>query len=240
MCSIGPAGRGARSVPQQRVTHRARPLPQAVSDEGAARRPPPPRPAAAAPPPRPAPVPEPAQSAEEAAEGKAKAEAKAAAQREKEAGNAAYKAKRFEEALGHYTRAVELDDTDISFLTNRRARPPPGPGGVAQVRAGPRGACRGARERVVRPCCSPAGLRLCVCSRLHAPQGRCTCGQAQQVPVQNVSCSRVSRLSKERDSRSAVWLAGTWALLRGCAKKRSVLSTHVIVHTEKASTAQQV
>jgi len=94
-------------------------LPQAVSDEGAARRPPPPRPAAAAPPPRPAPPPEPAQSAEEAAEGKAKAEAKAGAQREKEAGNAAYKAKRFEEALGHYSRATELDDTDISFLTNR-------------------------------------------------------------------------------------------------------------------------
>ena len=46
---------------------------------------------------------------------------KAEAQREKEAGNAAYKARRFEAALGHYDKAAELDPTDISFLTNRCA-----------------------------------------------------------------------------------------------------------------------
>ena len=44
-----------------------------------------------------------------------KAEAKA----EKEAGNAAYKKRQFDEAIQHYNRALELDDGDISFLTNR-------------------------------------------------------------------------------------------------------------------------
>ncbi|XXG75931.1 hypothetical protein AAC387_Pa08g0395 [Persea americana] len=48
-------------------------------------------------------------------------ERKAEAQREKEAGNAAYKKKDFEGAIGHYTKAMELDDEDISFLTNRAA-----------------------------------------------------------------------------------------------------------------------
>jgi stress-induced-phosphoprotein 1 len=43
------------------------------------------------------------------------------AQQEKEAGNAAYKAKKFEEALAHYDKALELQDDDISFLTNRAA-----------------------------------------------------------------------------------------------------------------------
>lgn len=43
------------------------------------------------------------------------------AQKEKEAGNAAYKKKNFEEAINHYTKALELDDEDISFLTNRAA-----------------------------------------------------------------------------------------------------------------------
>lgn len=37
------------------------------------------------------------------------------------AGNAAYKAKRFEEAVGHYTKAMALYPEDISFLTNRAA-----------------------------------------------------------------------------------------------------------------------
>ena len=55
---------------------------------------------------------------EEAAAEKAR---KAEAQHEKEAGNAAYKARQFEAALGHYDKAVELDPTDISFLTNRCA-----------------------------------------------------------------------------------------------------------------------
>ena len=46
---------------------------------------------------------------------------KAAALAEKEAGNAAYKAKRFDEAIERYTRAIELDASDISFLSNRAA-----------------------------------------------------------------------------------------------------------------------
>ncbi|XP_074330080.1 hsp70-Hsp90 organizing protein-like isoform X2 [Apium graveolens] len=40
---------------------------------------------------------------------------------EKEAGNVAYKKKDFENAIKCYSQAVELDDTDISFLTNRAA-----------------------------------------------------------------------------------------------------------------------
>ena len=74
-----------------------------------------------------------------------------AAQAEKEAGNAAYKAKRFEEALTHYSKAIELDDTDISFLTNRRAlgrrKPPRGRAqsfGLLQIGCAPGGGgCRG-------------------------------------------------------------------------------------------------
>ncbi|GMH22760.1 hypothetical protein Nepgr_024603 [Nepenthes gracilis] len=46
---------------------------------------------------------------------------KAEAQKEKEAGNAAYKKKDFDTAIQHYTKAIELDDEDISFLTNRAA-----------------------------------------------------------------------------------------------------------------------
>ncbi len=38
---------------------------------------------------------------------------------EKEKGNAAYKKKSFEEAIGHYTKAIELDSTNITFRTNR-------------------------------------------------------------------------------------------------------------------------
>lgn len=37
------------------------------------------------------------------------------------AGNTAYKAKRFDEAIQHYTKALELYDADVSFLTNRAA-----------------------------------------------------------------------------------------------------------------------
>ncbi|KAL6903776.1 hypothetical protein ACP4OV_004589 [Aristida adscensionis] len=48
-------------------------------------------------------------------------ERKAAAQKEKEAGNAAYKKKDFETAIQHYTKAMELDDEDISYITNRAA-----------------------------------------------------------------------------------------------------------------------
>jgi stress-induced-phosphoprotein 1 len=48
-------------------------------------------------------------------------ERKANGQKEKDAGNAAYKKKDFEAAVEHYTKAVELNDEDISFLTNRAA-----------------------------------------------------------------------------------------------------------------------
>ena len=50
---------------------------------------------------------------------KALAEQKANAQKEKEAGNAAYKARQFEKAVEHYDHAIKLDASDISFLTNR-------------------------------------------------------------------------------------------------------------------------
>jgi len=46
---------------------------------------------------------------------------KAEAKREKELGNAAYKAKDFDLALKHYDAAIALDDEDVSFLTNKAA-----------------------------------------------------------------------------------------------------------------------
>lgn len=64
------------------------------------------------------PEPEPMEMTEEEKERK---ERKVAAQKEKEAGNAAYKKKDFETAIEHYTKAMELDDEDISYLTNRAA-----------------------------------------------------------------------------------------------------------------------
>lgn len=48
-------------------------------------------------------------------------ERKAQAVKEKELGNAAYKKKDFEKAIEHYTKAMEIDDEDISYLTNRAA-----------------------------------------------------------------------------------------------------------------------
>ncbi|KAL6579849.1 hypothetical protein OROMI_007873 [Orobanche minor] len=48
-------------------------------------------------------------------------ERKAQAQKEKVAGNAAYMKNDFEIAIEHYSKAIELDDEDISFLTNRAA-----------------------------------------------------------------------------------------------------------------------
>ncbi|KAF7817830.1 hsp70-Hsp90 organizing protein 3-like [Senna tora] len=64
------------------------------------------------------PEPEPMELTEEERESKDK---KAQAQKEKEAGNAAYKKKDFETAIQHYSKAMELDDQDISYLTNRAA-----------------------------------------------------------------------------------------------------------------------
>ncbi|KAL2607811.1 hypothetical protein R1flu_026384 [Riccia fluitans] len=54
-------------------------------------------------------------------EEKEKREKKAQALKEKELGNEFYKKKQFEEAITHYTKAWELYDEDISFLTNRAA-----------------------------------------------------------------------------------------------------------------------
>ena len=54
-------------------------------------------------------------------ETKAKKAKKAEALKEKEAGNAEYKKKNFEAAVQHYTKALELDGEDISYITNRAA-----------------------------------------------------------------------------------------------------------------------
>ncbi|KAL3498686.1 hypothetical protein ACH5RR_041418 [Cinchona calisaya] len=71
---------------------------------------------------RPEKVPEPEpEPMEVSAEEREVKERKAQAQKEKESGNAAYKKKDFETAIQHYTKAFELDDEDISFLTNRAA-----------------------------------------------------------------------------------------------------------------------
>ncbi|KAI7861482.1 hypothetical protein BDF14DRAFT_1868849 [Spinellus fusiger] len=40
---------------------------------------------------------------------------------EKDLGNTAYKQRKFEEALAHYSKAWELDNTNITFLTNKAA-----------------------------------------------------------------------------------------------------------------------
>lgn len=38
---------------------------------------------------------------------------------EKDKGNAAYKAKNFEEAIAHYDKAIELDPVNIVFYNNK-------------------------------------------------------------------------------------------------------------------------
>ncbi|KAM3687075.1 hypothetical protein ACB098_10G050000 [Castanea mollissima] len=68
--------------------------------------------------PEPEPEPEPMELTEEERE---KKERKAQAVSEKELGNAAYKKKDFDTAIAHYTKAMELDDEDISYLMNRAA-----------------------------------------------------------------------------------------------------------------------
>ena len=52
-------------------------------------------------------------------EDKAQKTAHETALKEKEAGNVAYKKKNFAKAIEHYTKALELFDEDITFLTNR-------------------------------------------------------------------------------------------------------------------------
>ncbi|KAE9596787.1 hypothetical protein Lal_00008008 [Lupinus albus] len=68
--------------------------------------------------PEPEPQPEPMEIPDEEKEVK---ERKVQSQKEKEAGNAAYKKKNFDIAIQHYSKALELDDEDISYLTNRAA-----------------------------------------------------------------------------------------------------------------------
>lgn len=61
---------------------------------------------------------EPMETSSEEKEMKAR---KSEALKEKELGNQTYKKKQFQEAIEHYTKALELDDEDISYLTNRAA-----------------------------------------------------------------------------------------------------------------------
>lgn len=84
--------------------------------------------ATSAPPPAPKAEPEPAKPEQPAPkepelteEERAEKESREAAQAEKQKGNACYKKKEFEEALGHYTKAMEMDGKDISYITNRAA-----------------------------------------------------------------------------------------------------------------------
>lgn len=52
-------------------------------------------------------------------EEKKKKQARAASDKEKEAANALYKEKKFEEALEKYAKALELDPTNVAVLSNR-------------------------------------------------------------------------------------------------------------------------
>jgi stress-induced-phosphoprotein 1 len=71
--------------------------------------------------PVPEPAPKPMEVETEDVEEKERKARKAEALKEKEAGNAEYKKKNFEVAVEHYSKAVELDGEDISFVTNRAA-----------------------------------------------------------------------------------------------------------------------
>ena len=71
--------------------------------------------------PSPPPAPEPTPMAVEPEPEPEPAGPKAEAKKEKELGNAAYKAKNFDVALEHYDKAIALDGEDISFITNKAA-----------------------------------------------------------------------------------------------------------------------
>ncbi|KAJ2663178.1 Hsp90 cochaperone [Coemansia sp. RSA 1200] len=58
---------------------------------------------------------------EETEENKETAAKKAEAAEAKAKGNAAYKARSFDEALEHYSKAIEIDSTDITFWNNKAA-----------------------------------------------------------------------------------------------------------------------
>ncbi|KAJ2536206.1 Hsp90 cochaperone, partial [Coemansia sp. RSA 1878] len=63
-------------------------------------------------------VDEPVELTEDEVEAKAKKEQ---AEESKAKGNAAYKARKFEEALDHYSKAIELNPTDITYWNNKSA-----------------------------------------------------------------------------------------------------------------------
>eukprot|EP00244_Chara_vulgaris_P001184 TRINITY_DN11859_c1_g1_i2.p1 TRINITY_DN11859_c1_g1~~TRINITY_DN11859_c1_g1_i2.p1 ORF type:complete len:379 (+),score=99.31 TRINITY_DN11859_c1_g1_i2:2-1138(+) len=65
----------------------------------------------------PEPEPEPMETEEE----KEKRENKVKAMEEKNLGNEAYKKRDFDTAIAHYSKAIELDDEEIAYLTNRAA-----------------------------------------------------------------------------------------------------------------------
>ena len=44
------------------------------------------------------------------------------AKQEKEMGNEAYKQKNFELALAHYDKAIKLDSTNMTYLTNKAGK----------------------------------------------------------------------------------------------------------------------
>ncbi|XP_064621757.1 stress-induced-phosphoprotein 1-like isoform X2 [Lineus longissimus] len=60
-------------------------------------------------------------TAESSPKPKAPAAENAQALEEKEKGNAAYRAKEFDQALDHYGKAIELDPTNVAFYTNKAA-----------------------------------------------------------------------------------------------------------------------
>ncbi|KAJ1965263.1 Hsp90 cochaperone, partial [Dipsacomyces acuminosporus] len=62
-----------------------------------------------------------AEEAEQTEEEKEAAANKEQATEAKALGNAAYKARKFEAALEHYNKAIELDPSDITFLNNKAA-----------------------------------------------------------------------------------------------------------------------
>jgi stress-induced-phosphoprotein 1 len=68
----------------------------------------------------PKPAPEPVQEEKEEAMNvdDEEAAAKKAAEEEKQQGNVAYKARKFEEAIEHYTKAWDTWPKDVTFLTN--------------------------------------------------------------------------------------------------------------------------
>ena len=71
---------------------------------------------AAKPTPAPAPAPEPKEEPMEVDD--EEAQAKAVAVEEKTKGNTAYKARKFDEAIAHYTKAWDTWPQDVTFLTN--------------------------------------------------------------------------------------------------------------------------